>query len=166
MREGAREQKEGGAKAGPANLIDTARDFMLGLHGGMHTVMTWDEVNSEWLRSATGGTLVFLERDGLSRKFVDGECPEQPGDREEQDTLGHIDAWADTSTSTETPVVALHCVCLMSRLRRAEIIAEVAVGVEGIRIFVALLVMMQGKAVQDQCGALGNEHAVIHEVFG
>ena len=98
MREGAREQKEGGAKAGPANLIDTARDFMLGLHGGMHTDMTWDEVNSELLRSATGGTLVFLERDGLSRKFVDGECPEQPGDREEQDTLGHIDAWADTST--------------------------------------------------------------------
>lgn len=36
--------------------------------------------------------------------------------------------------STETPVVALHCVCLMSRLRRAEIIAEVAVGVEGITV--------------------------------
>lgn len=60
--------------------------------------MTWDEVNPEWLRSTTGSALVFLERDGLSRKLMDGECPKEPGDREEQDTFGDINAWADTST--------------------------------------------------------------------
>ena len=87
--------------------------------------------------------------------------------------------------STETPVVALHRVGLVGGLCGAEIITEVAIGVKRmsvggfewivhrrgclrshLRVLVALLIVMQGEAVQDQCGALGNEHAVIHEVFG
>ncbi len=36
--------------------------------------------------------------------------------------------------STETPVVALHCVGLVGGLRRAKIITEVAIGIEGMPV--------------------------------
>lgn len=86
-------------------------------------------------------------------------------------------------------MVAFQRVRLVCRLRGAEIVTKIAIRVESIpveaskvksvsllednrkskrqnvRIRVALFVVMQGVAVQDHGRALGNEHAVVHEIF-
>lgn len=78
---------------------DTARDFLFGLHRGVHPIVPWNKLDPEGLRGATGCTLVFLERNGLCRKLVDGECPEQSRDGKEQDPLGNIDTRANPTAT-------------------------------------------------------------------
>lgn len=89
--------------------------------------------------------------------------------------------------SPECPVVAFHRVPLMRRFCRAELIAEVAIGVEGetvktqgllmrcarpannwgedVRVWIAGFVVMHCIAIQHQGAALGNVHPVVCEVL-
>lgn len=101
------------------------------------------------LRGTTGGTFVFLQRDRSIGQLVDGESPQEARDGKEQDALSHRNAWADTATksrvsistintegmrlpSSEGPVVALHCVGLMSGFGTAQGIIDIAIRIEGV----------------------------------